>query len=57
MGSDGSAAKDVGLGDTKQKIMNLLLGGPRTAAEVAEKLEIQKSAARTTLNRFRQDTS
>lgn len=37
---------DVGLGDTKRRIMDLLLDGPGTAAEIAEKLEIQKSAAR-----------
>ena len=41
--------KDVGLGDTKRKIMELLLDRPRSAAEIAENLEIQKSAARVHL--------
>jgi DeoR family suf operon transcriptional repressor len=43
------APKDVGLGDTKRKIMELLLHKPRSAAEIAENLEIQKSAARVHL--------
>lgn len=48
MGGNG-APKDVGLGDTKRKIMELLLDKPRSAAEIAENLEIQKSAARVHL--------
>jgi predicted ArsR family transcriptional regulator len=37
------------VGQTKEKILELLLGGPKTAGEVAEKLRIQKSAARVHL--------
>jgi predicted ArsR family transcriptional regulator len=48
--ADGSdLPKDVGIGETKRKIMELLLDRPRSAAEIAENLEIQKSAARVHL--------
>lgn len=36
-------------GETKEKILELLLGGPKSAGEVGEKLQIQKSAARVHL--------
>lgn len=34
------------MGQTKEKILEMLLGGPKTAGEIAEKLQIQKSAVR-----------
>jgi DeoR family transcriptional regulator, suf operon transcriptional repressor len=34
------------IGDTKERILELLLGGSKSAGEVAESLQIQKSAAR-----------
>ena len=37
------------VGQTKEKILELLLGGSKSAGEVAEKLHIQKSAARVHL--------
>lgn len=37
------------VGQTKEKILELLLGGSKSAGEVAEKLQIQKSAARVHL--------
>lgn len=37
------------VGETKEKILELLLGGSKSAGEVAEKLQIQKSAARVHL--------
>jgi DeoR family suf operon transcriptional repressor len=37
------------VGETKEKILELLLDGPKSAGEVAEKLQIQKSAARVHL--------
>lgn len=39
----------VGVGDTKETILELLLGGSKSAGEVAEMLQIQKSAARVHL--------
>jgi predicted ArsR family transcriptional regulator len=36
-------------GETKEKILGMLLDGPKSAGEVAEKLGIQKSAARVHL--------
>jgi DeoR family suf operon transcriptional repressor len=39
----------VGVGDTKETILELLLGGSKSAGEVAETLQIQKSAARVHL--------
>jgi len=42
-----SIRDDMGsAGETKEKILELLLGGPKSAGEIAEKLRIQKSAAR-----------
>lgn len=42
--------EDIGtVGETKERILELLLGGPKSAGEVAEKLQIQKSAARVHL--------
>jgi predicted ArsR family transcriptional regulator len=41
--------RDIGFGDTKRKIMELLLDKPASAADLAEKLKIQKSAARVHL--------
>ena len=41
---------DLGVtGETKEKILELLLEGPKSAGEVGEKLHIQKSAARVHL--------
>jgi DeoR family transcriptional regulator, suf operon transcriptional repressor len=39
----------VNLGETKEKILELLLGGSKSAGEVAERLQIQKSAVRVHL--------
>jgi predicted ArsR family transcriptional regulator len=36
-------------GETKEKILGYLLEGPKSAGEVAAKLQIQKSAARVHL--------
>ncbi len=47
MGSDQDNI--VGAGETKQKILKLLLEGSKSAGEVAEKLKIQKSAVRVHL--------
>jgi DeoR family suf operon transcriptional repressor len=42
--------EEVGtIGETKERILELLLGGPKSASEIAEKLQIQKSAARVHL--------
>lgn len=37
------------VGETKERILELLLGDPKSAGEVAERLQIQKSAARVHL--------
>jgi DeoR family suf operon transcriptional repressor len=37
------------IGETKERILKLLLGGSKSASEIAEKLQIQKSAARVHL--------
>ena len=37
------------VGETKEKVLELLLGGSKSAGEVAERLQIQKSAARVHL--------
>jgi DeoR family suf operon transcriptional repressor len=37
------------IGETKERILDLLLGGSKSAGEVAESLQIQKSAARVHL--------
>jgi DeoR family suf operon transcriptional repressor len=39
----------LNLGETKEKILELLLGGCKSAGEVAERLQIQKSAVRVHL--------
>jgi predicted ArsR family transcriptional regulator len=49
MAGNSDASKDIGFGDTKRKIMELLLDKPASAAGIAEKLRIQKSAARVHL--------
>src|SRR5918998_5579377 len=42
--------EDVGtIGETKERILELLLGGSKGASEIAERLQIQKSAARVHL--------
>ena len=46
----GSIQQEIGtVGDTKGRILELLLGGSKSAGEVAESLQIQKSAARVHL--------
>src|ERR687889_1591656 len=45
------------LGDTKELILNLLLGGSKTAGELADKLKIQKSAIRTHLESLQTEQS
>jgi DeoR family suf operon transcriptional repressor len=37
------------IGETKERILELLLGGSKSASEIAERLQIQKSAARVHL--------
>jgi DeoR family transcriptional regulator, suf operon transcriptional repressor len=37
------------VGETKERILELLLGDPKSAGEIAERLQIQKSAARVHL--------
>ena len=37
------------LGDTKKKILEMLLDGPKSSAEISDRLKIQKSAVRTHL--------
>jgi DeoR family transcriptional regulator, suf operon transcriptional repressor len=44
-----SSDEDAHRGETKQKILELLLDGPKSAGEVADILHIQKSAARVHL--------
>ena len=44
-------------GDTKDLILNLLLGGSKTAGEIADKLKIQKSAIRTHLESLQTEQS
>jgi DeoR family suf operon transcriptional repressor len=41
--------------DTKKVILNLLLEGPKTAGQIADKLKIQKSAIRSHLESLRAD--
>ena len=38
------------LGETKRSILELLLGGPKTSGEIAEELQIQRSAVRIHLD-------
>ena len=45
-----SIEEEVGtLGETKERILELLLDGSKSAGEVADRLQIQKSAARVHL--------
>ncbi|MDQ3851372.1 MAG: ArsR family transcriptional regulator, partial [Thermoproteota archaeon] len=44
-------------GKTKELILNLLLGGSKTAGEIANKLKIQKSAIRTHLESLQKEQS
>ncbi|MDQ3835649.1 MAG: methanogen output domain 1-containing protein [Thermoproteota archaeon] len=39
----------VTIGETKERILELILGGSKSAGEIAERLQIQKSAARVHL--------
>jgi DeoR family suf operon transcriptional repressor len=43
--------------DTRQVILNLLLDGPKTAGQIADKLKIQKSAIRSHLETLRAEQS
>jgi DeoR family suf operon transcriptional repressor len=43
--------------DTRQVILNLLLDGPKTAGQIADKLKIQKSAIRSHLETLRAERS
>ena len=43
--------------DTRQVILNLLLDGPKTAGQIADKLKIQKSAVRSHLETLRAERS
>jgi DeoR family transcriptional regulator, suf operon transcriptional repressor len=45
------------LGDTKERILSLLLEGSKTAGEIADKLKIQKSAIRTHLESLQAERS
>lgn len=49
MNRDSSVEDGILRGETKQKILELLLGGPKSAVEIADILHIQKSAARVHL--------
>jgi DeoR family transcriptional regulator, suf operon transcriptional repressor len=46
----GYKGKETILGETKGRILQLLLESPKTAAEIGDKLQIQKSAVRTHLD-------
>jgi predicted ArsR family transcriptional regulator len=48
--SDYKGNETTFLGDTKWNILQFLIEGPKTAAEIANKLEIQKSAVRAHLD-------
>jgi DeoR family transcriptional regulator, suf operon transcriptional repressor len=48
---------DILSGNTKELILNLLLGGSKTAGEIANKLKIQKSAIRTHLESLQKEQS
>ena len=50
-------SKTHNLGDTKELILNLLLGGSKTAGEIADQLKIQKSAIRTHLESLQTEQS
>lgn len=49
MNRESSAEQNSFRGGSKQKVLELLLDGPRSAGELADKLDIQKSAARVHL--------
>jgi DeoR family suf operon transcriptional repressor len=49
MNRESSVEQNSIRGESKQKILELLLDGPRSAGQIAEKLGIQKSAARVHL--------
>lgn len=57
MATKGPSKKAETLGDTKDLILNLLLGGSKTAGEIADKLKIQKSAIRTHLESLQTEQS
>lgn len=57
MATKGPSKKAETLGDTKELILNLLLGGSKTAGEIADKLKIQKSAIRTHLESLQTEQS
>ena len=57
MATNGPSKKAETLGDTKDLILNLLLGGSKTAGEIADKLKIQKSAIRTHLESLQTEQS
>lgn len=58
MATKGPSKKaDILGGNTKELILNLLLGGSKTAGEIANKLKIQKSAIRTHLESLQKEQS
>jgi DeoR family suf operon transcriptional repressor len=57
LATKGPSKKAETLGDTKDLILNLLLGGSKTAGEIADKLKIQKSAIRTHLESLQTEQS
>jgi predicted ArsR family transcriptional regulator len=57
LATNGPSKKAETLGDTKDLILNLLLGGSKTAGEIADKLKIQKSAIRTHLESLQTEQS
>jgi predicted ArsR family transcriptional regulator len=57
LATKGPSKKAETLGDTKELILNLLLGGSKTAGEIADKLKIQKSAIRTHLESLQTEQS
>jgi predicted ArsR family transcriptional regulator len=57
LATKGPSEKADTLGDTKELILNLLLEGPKTAGEIADKLKIQKSAIRTHLESLQAEQS
>jgi DeoR family suf operon transcriptional repressor len=48
-----NAVEGISAGDTKKAILTMLLEGPKTAGEIANRLRIQKSAIRTHLESLR----
>src|SRR5918995_6860972 len=57
LATEGPSKKAHALGDTKELILNLLLEGSKTAGEIADKLQIQKSAIRTHLESLQTEQS